>query len=317
MHKEQLTVSHRRWWLLLPAAVLVIAVGVSYWPTQETPASETTVSAKVPAATVVRDRTMDAPTTAMEVEEVPPPEDGERERQPTDRELAEVAREAGCPWPPRPDTWWNLGGKCLEALNRFELDDEWRLALQDPAADRRAVAAAFSDMACHVPPDETDGRPAVRPDHYQVCAAESMVRLALLQRLCTRTLVNIEDLERALEDELKSIHGRVASYDGDPQENYQRLVEDRDVFNVRIYWKAHMCRSVREEAFDWIEALPLPAIKPGYQPPAQGVTVGLDDGSFLHATLPPPLPSDYTQEEALFRAAHRAGVDVSRWFTVQ
>ncbi len=320
MHKGQLMSRSHWWWLLLASGILAGVLGVQHWPVPETPDVENTARAQTPTAVgVSRQRTPLPAATATSVEGVLPPG---RQRSATDSELAEVARTAGCPWPPRPDTWRDLGGECLESLNRLELDSAWNLALHDPAGDRRAVATAFDDIECHVPLHEADDRrPAPRPDLYEVCAAESMVRLALLQRLCARTAVSIEDLESALDEDLKAIDrmvGRiVARSNSDPQGNFHRLVADNDASNVRRYWKAHMCRSVREEAFDWIEALPLPAIKRGDQPPPQGVTVELDDGSFLHATLPPPLPSDYTQEEALFRAAHRAGADVSRWFTVQ
>ena len=317
MHQRQLAVLLRRRWLFLSATVLAAALVLVLWLVRQTPDEPIVTAARLPNPTeVAAEQTPHFSAPAPIDETASPRHQVSREHPLSDRQLADAAQEADCPWPPRPDNWRDLSGKCLESLNRLLLNDAWRLALHDPLGDRAAVSAAFDITVCHVPSGDVADELTPHPGLYHVCAAESMVRLALLQRMCARTVVNVEDLEAAFDKDLERIHKRVSDSSSDAQGSYYRLVEDHVVSRVRKYWKAYTCRSVPQDAFQWIAALPPPAIKPGDPPPPRGKTIQLSDGRYIQASLPGPLPSDYTQEEALFRAARRVGADVSRWWRV-
>lgn len=317
MHQGKLAVLLRRWWLFLSATVLAAALVVVLWVVRQTPDEPTVTAARLPNTTeVAREQTLHFSDPAPIGENVSPRKEVSHQHPLTDRQLAEAAQEADCPWPPRPDNWRDLSGECLDSLNHLLLNDVWRLALHDPLGDRAAVSDAFDIFVCHVPTGDVVAELTPQPGLYHVCAAESMIRVALLQRMCARTVVNVEELERTFEKELERIHKRVSDSSSDVQGRYYRLIEDHVVSRVRKYWKAHTCRSVPRDALQWIAALPPPAIKPGDPPPPQAAWVELPDGSSFHGTLPPPLPSDYTQEEALFRAARRVDADVSRWWGV-
>ena len=92
---------------------------------------------------------------------------------------------ADCPWPPDPDTWRGLGEDCEAALGRSSVSfnyDGWMDALEDPAGTRRTVVATLDRPECRVPRGES------RPDLYEACAAEALVRLAKLQSTCVGLL---------------------------------------------------------------------------------------------------------------------------------
>lgn len=262
----------------------------------------------------MREQSAPSHAVAEAVEDPLPAKDDADQTLPRYKVVAEAAKKAGCPWPPRPESWRDIQGECLETLNRHLMHDYWPIALKDPLGDWTAVSAAFDNDECQILSAKADTEIDPLPSLYDLCAAESMVRLAVLQRLCARTVVDIDDLQKSFGDKQKLIHSFASLSVRDGQAKYHRLIENRDNSNVETYWKAYMCRSAPRDAFQWIAALPPPAIKPGDPPPQRRVTAELPDGRILYARLPGPYPWDYTQERALFRAARRAGADVSKWW---
>ena len=126
----------------------------------------------------------------------------------------------------------------------------WREALADPVGTRRSVVEALDRPECRVPPSD-DWPGETRPDLYEICSAEAMLRLASLQDKC---------VERRHAD-WESIRSRsMAQVDriSDSQEEYHRRIESDDRARAGLYWEAYMCRTVPPEAFEWIETLPVP-----------------------------------------------------------
>ena len=202
--------------------------------------------------------------------------------------LEAAAVERDCPWPPTPSGWWTLDGRCLETLNRLYLDDGWRRVLDDPGGTRAEVVAALDRSECRVPtPVEDDGTldwpGETRPDLREACGAGAMVRLADLQDRCVEWLHT--DWQRVYDI------WRIAMNDpSESQTQYYRLVDGYNRNMVRVYWEVHTCRSVRPDAFDWIDALPAP---PGD----------------LSSPLVSPARSlvELTQKPDLYEAARRLG----------
>ena len=96
-----------------------------------------------------------------------------------------------CPWPPTLDSWTEVSGECDAALMespRFFTGWRRRLSLHDPEETRRAVVAALDDPQCRVPPGEE------RPDLYEACAAEALIRFAEMQHTCVNVLGRDWDL---------------------------------------------------------------------------------------------------------------------------
>ena len=214
--------------------------------------------------------------------EVLPPALAERlESEPSgDQPSDEDGIKRDCPWPPDPATWRVLDERCLAVLNRTRLDPDWRRVLDDPLGTKQAVVAAFDNPECRVPEGET------RPDLYEACAAEAMVRLAELQRKCLRELhMDWDDIYSPARP--TAPERRAANV---TQEEFYRIVEDISVGAAHNLWRVYMCRSVPPEAFDWVEALP--------EPPAG--TVGL-------VTIIPD------QSKDLYVSASRLGATVPDW----
>ena len=154
-----------------------------------------------------------------------------------------------CTWPPEPSAWSVLDGPCLSAMNALHLDAKWRWVMDDPTGTRRTVVAALDDSQCHVPTGES------RPDLYEACAAEAMVRLARLQGLC---------FERAHTDwgvvipraRARSLRHAI-EIGGGRHEEYLRAVEEINTSDAYVLWAAYTCRTAMD-ALDWLEALPRP-----------------------------------------------------------
>ena len=209
-----------------------------------------------------------------------------------------------CPWPPDPSSWSVLDERCLSAMNAIVLDaePEWQVVMDDPSGTRLAVVAALDDPLCQVPPGES------RPDLYEACAAEAMVRLARLQRKC---------LERAHTDWEKvlaradALDVRFAALEGGvSQEEYIRDTAEKHTQRARVLFKVHMCRSAMD-ALVWLEALP--------RPPGDLANAGRDDffklseredGSVAYIDVAAPR---LTQDVELFALAHRLGAKLPDW----
>ena len=186
-----------------------------------------------------------------------------------------------CPWPPEPSAWQVLDEPCLAVLNRRWLDEQWRHALGTPLKTRGTVVAALDNPECHVPIGES------RPELYAACAAEAMVRLALLQRKCVRTLRR--DWERIYRSRTDRALSRIAS-----QEEYYRWLEKEAAGAARTLWEVYTCRTVPPEAFEWIGALPEPRGDP-------------TSPDLRRRRIP------HTQQEDLYAAARRLGATVPGW----
>ena len=262
-------------WLALPAAVAAAGVAWWYWSTDApapTPAPPT--AAVSPPTEASFPPKADRQTADAVVEPAAAPDDPDR--------LWEAVRRQ-CPWPPLPSSWEVLGEPCLSAMEALA-EDGWRRPLADALGTRRTVAAALDNPECGVAlaqdwPGET--RPALR----ELCSGAAMVRLAELQDQCVEKLHMDWESARvrsnAMVDEVS-----------DSQEEYHRLVESRDRARAYNYSETYMCRMVRPEAFEWIEALPVP---PG------------DPTASRHER--PPI----TQALDLYDAARRLGAEIPDW----
>ena len=191
-------------------------------------------------------------------------------------------------------SWQVLGAPCLDAMDAIMMDEDWRLALDDPVGTRHAVAKALARPGCRVPPPvDAEGNPSwpgvVRADLRETCAAGAMVRLAKLQEMCT---VNVHrDWEAAFE---LSEHVRLNSFGKhrrDDMARYHLTVKDNNHGYARVFWGVYRCRAVPPEALEWIDSLPAPP----------------EDLS----TIPPVMlntnPSRITQSMHLYEAARRLG----------
>ena len=201
-----------------------------------------------------------------------------------------------CPWPPEPSTWEVLDGPCLTAMNATRPDyDEWRRLLADAGGTRRAVVVALDDPQCRVPRGER------RPDLYEACAAEAMVRLAELQRKC---------MERAHAD-WHAYYDRETRYSvttrAETQEQFHGRLAQRAESLAGVLWRAYMCR-MDMDALAWVEALPEPrddlafAGQLIYVPPTDDDPLGDGTGWSRDPEL--------TQDAALYALARRLGAEV-------
>ena len=167
-------------------------------------------------------------------------------------------------------------------MNRRRLDEEWQHALGAPVETRRAVAAALDRPECQVPVGER------RPDLYEACAAEAMVRLALLQRKCVRVL-------RIDWDEVYSpAHATAPANIAVDQQQYYAMEASNREGAANNLWRVYTCRTVPPEAFEWIEALPEPRGDP-------------TSPDLRLRRIP------HTQQEDLYAAARRLGATVPDW----
>ena len=265
-------------WLALPAAVAVTGVAWWHW-TEDTPEPPAAAVSTPPVATASPPEPSfppapDRQTAEAVVEPAAAPHDPDR--------LWEAVRRQ-CPWPPLPSSWEVLGKPCLSAMENLD-EDGWRRPLADALGTRRAVAAALDNPECRVAlaqdwPGET--RPALR----EPCSAAAMMRLADLQDHC------IERLHTDWESVLVRSHAMVDRI-SDSQEEYHRLVEADNKASAGLFWETYMCRMVPPEAFEWIEALPVP---PG------------DPAASRHER--PPI----TQALDLYDAARRLGAEIPDW----
>ena len=274
-------------WLLLAGA------GAAWWywtadatdrPVSAVPATERTLAIPPSATTELAfwadaDRRAESGQHAAHAATAEP-------KPPSDRKWEAVRRY--CPWPPLPSAWQVLDEPCLTAMNALGLDEHlvddargWREVLADPVGTRRAVAEAMDRPECRVPPS-SDRSGETRSDLRGACAAEAMLRLASLQDKC------VERLHTDWES-LYTVSMPTVDRISDSQEEYYRLVESERQARAHNLWRTHMCRTV-PEAFEWIEALPVP---PG--DPTAHRWVGL-----------PPI----TQALDLYAAARRFGLGI-------
>ena len=177
-------------------------------------------------------------------------------------------------------------------MNRLDDNPEggappgWRdVLLDDPLGTRRAVAAAFDRPECGVAALAHDWPGETRSELRGTCAADAMLRLASLQDKCVERLYT--DWEQVRTGSQAMVE-RIS----DSQQEYHRLVESDNQAAAGLFWETYMCRTVPPEAFEWIEALPVP---PG-DPTA-------------HRYNRPPI----TQALDLYDAARRLGAEIPDW----
>ncbi len=200
---------------------------------------------------------------------------------PPDRPWEAVRRH--CPWPPLPSSWEVLGEPCLSAMEILD-GDGWRRPLADALRTRRAVAAALDNPECRVALAE-DWPGEIRPALREPCQAAAMIHLAQLQDRCVERRQT--DWEGVYAESVARTN-RIS----DSLEEYHRLVERDHEARAHLYWETHVCRAVPPEAFEWIEALPVP---PG-------------DPTASRRERPP-----ITQAMDLYDAARRLGAEIPDW----
>ena len=264
-----------RRWLLLPPAVAAAGTAWWYW-TGDAPApipAPPAVAVSPPPEPSVPLKA-DLRTADAVVEPAAAPDDPDR--------LWEAVRRQ-CSWPPLPSSWEVLGEPCLSAIEALA-EDGWRRPLADALGTRRTVAAALDNPECGVALAQ-DWPGEIRPSLREPCSAAAMVRLAELQDQCVEKLhmdwESVRVRSNAMVEEIS-----------DSQEEYHRLVESDHRRRAYNYSETYLCRMVRPEAFEWIEALPVP---PG-DPTA-------------HRYERPPI----TQALDLYDAARRLGAEIPDW----
>ncbi|MCY3839775.1 MAG: hypothetical protein OXH09_14160 [Gammaproteobacteria bacterium] len=261
-----------RW--VLPVAVVSVAGFVWWHWTPREPESTALPAAQPDAA---REQTIG-------IEAAPP--NGSRPvepESPQDRIWKTV--KSVCPWPPLPSSWQVLDEPCLLAMNKLKLDETWRRVLADPLGTRRAVATALARHDCRMAALGDDWPGETAPTLREACGAEAMVRLAELQDKC---------VER-LHTDWETVHARSqdrVARTSKSQEDYHERIERRFIGGAFNYWETYMCRTVPPEAFEWVEALPVP---PG------------DPTAHRHDR--PPI----TQALDLYDAARRLGAEIPDW----
>jgi len=184
-----------------------------------------------------------------------------------------------------PSAWKVLGESCLSAMGSLKRD--WSRVLTDGPGTRSTVSGALARPECAVAlADDWPGE--TQHDLRDVCSAAAMVRLAELQSQCVERLHT--DWEAVFSPTHDSAPEQMAA--SLSQEAYHRLVEGDYRRAAHILWETYMCRTVPPEAFEWIEALPVP---PG-DPTA-------------HRYNRPPI----TQALDLYDAARRLGAEIPGW----
>ncbi|MDE0442824.1 MAG: hypothetical protein OXL38_11955 [Gammaproteobacteria bacterium] len=261
-----------RWGL---PVLIVVAAALAWWHwTPGEPASTALLAAQP-------DAEREQP---VGVEVALPDGDSPVEAEPPQDRIWETVKSV-CPWPPLPSSWQILDEPCLSAMNKLKLDNGWRRVLADPLGTRRAVAEALARHDCRTVALANDWPGETRPDLREACGSGAMVRLAELQGKC------VERLHTDWETLHVSSQDRIARTSRS-QEDYHRRVDRRLKGGAHNYWETYMCRTVPPEAFEWIEALPVP---PG-DPTA-------------HRHNRPPI----TQALDLYDAARRLGADIPDW----
>ena len=291
-----------RSWLLLCSAAVVGAVACTLLvspattsPSVATPQVDT--ANPVPPLPVVYSTHLqpkNSPNASTVGDQHAPPDRRDPE---TRNKLFDAARRH-CPWPPHPATWHTLDGACEAALNPYYLTDDWRAVLANPLGARRALSLAFDNPECR--PFEIDPQSAswrdwprwrgkARPELAEPCAADSMGRVAELQRKCIERLH--KDWNEIYNRSVGDID-QIAAEHSFSQEKYYRFVEDEYHRRIGSYWKNHMCRSVPAAALEWLDAFP--------EPPGDPTA---------HRYKRPPI----TQAIHLYDAARRLGAEVPKW----
>ncbi|MCY3840836.1 MAG: hypothetical protein OXH09_19675 [Gammaproteobacteria bacterium] len=164
--------------------------------------------------------------------------------------------ERDCPWPPTLDSWTEVSGECDAAMMELGSYPVWRSSLRDPEGTRRTVVAALDDPQCRVPPGEK------RPDLYEACAAEALIRFAQLQHSC----VNV--LGRGAWDRWKKgvrnlMRPRIIQT-GDLEEHH-RLAEIENRGFAQLVWGYSLCSRVPPGVLAWLDVLPVPEANPEQQ----------------------------------------------------
>ena len=159
-------------------------------------------------------------------------------------------------------------------------DSSWWTPLDDALVTKRTVAAALGHPDCAVAlADDWPGE--LQPELREPCAAAAMMRLAEYQDQCVEKL----------HTDWQEVHDRIR-VPSETQEKYHRRVESDNKSRAGNYWDTYRCRAVPPEAFEWIEALPVP---PG------------DPSASRHER--PPI----TQALDLYDAARRLGAEIPDW----
>ncbi|MCY3837846.1 MAG: hypothetical protein OXH09_04215, partial [Gammaproteobacteria bacterium] len=233
-------------WLVLFAAITGAGIGWWHWtadaPSPAAPSDRPTKPEVVPPAE------LSFPPTAS-------PQAG-RDRQP-DPAAGEARRwdwhsvefwdsvRSVCPWPPLPSSWEVIDEPCRSVMEILD-DSSWWRPLDDALGTKRTVETALGNPDCAVAlADDWPGE--LQPELREPCSAAAMMRLADYQDQC------VEKLHTDWQKTYDRI--RVPS---ETQEEYHRRVESDNKSRAGNYWDTYRCRAVPPEAFEWIEALPVP-----------------------------------------------------------
>ena len=238
-------------WLLVPAVLGAVVVAGYYWSAARQEYSEPEEEPQKVWSGVATGTGEVAHGVAPPASDIPDAS--------TNPEPSSGWKEAklNCPWPPRADTWRALDERCVATMSRLVRPD-WLSAFHDTLRTRRMVVAALDKPECRPPPAQS------RPDLHEACAAEAMVRLAVLQNKCVdalRTHWNERldyELEATLSIDLATGQLRLGTHPPYSQQEHYRRVELHNRFAAEALWRTHLCDSVPATALDWIDALPIP-----------------------------------------------------------
>ena len=163
--------------------------------------------------------------------------------------------ERDCPWPPTLDSWTEVSSECDAAMMEVSIHMGWRLSLRDPEETRRTVVAVLDDPQCRVPPGEK------RPDLYETCAAEALIRFAEMQHSCVNVLGR--DWDTWERTSRKLMEPRILKT-GDLEEHH-RLAEVGDRMFATLLWGHSLCSRIPPGVLDWLDVLPVPEANPEQQ----------------------------------------------------
>ena len=166
------------------------------------------------------------------------------------------------------DFWQNgkeFSPACMAALDRRYLDglvDEgfgyprvvdsltWREVFDGAVHTRSSVVEALRNPDCRVP------NGSIRPDLRESCAADEMVRLAVLQQKCGQALT-MDDHYGGVHDGNWEWQLDHVSRQASDQDDYYRRRSDAEEQQLRFAWSLRRCRLARG-GVEWIDTLPLP-----------------------------------------------------------
>ena len=171
-------------------------------------------------------------------------------------------------WRLCPSLWGKFSDDCMAALEaryvdrpgqlrRFSMPPfppgtpiTWRQVYADPAATRRIVADALRNPQCRV----AEGQ--VRLDLREVCAADAITRLAILQQQCGVILEDTTDsTAQWLRESALSRLENDASLDSD---EYHRRRTEEDEGGFWGAWHVRKCRAAESTVTAWLPEFPAP-----------------------------------------------------------